>query len=490
MTAVDAVVVGAGPNGLAAAVTLAAAGLSVRVYEGAATVGGGCRTDELTLPGFRHDVCSAVHPLALASPFFRRLDLPRRGVRMLHPDVCFAQPLDDGRAAAVHRSLDATAAALGRDGVAWRDLFAPFVEDVDGLVDTVLAPIRRVPRRPLTATRFGLVAARSAEGLAGRFRGVEAPALLSGASAHAMLPLERLPTGAFGVLLTTLAHAVGWPLVEGGSQAIADAMVGALEDLGGEVVTGQWVRSVDELPPARAVLLDVAPRQLLSIAGDGLPAVYRRALLRYRHGAGVCKLDWALSGPVPWAAEECRRAGTVHVGGSFADIARSEHEVGAGRHPERPFVLVAQPSLVDPGRAPDGKHALWGYCHVPAGSTVDMTDAIERQIERFAPGFRDLVLARSVLTAADEERLHPTYVGGDINVGAPTIRQTLFRPTVRWDNYATPLDGVYLCSSATPPGGGVHGMCGEWAARSALRHSFGIRRVPGLPSFPAAARVA
>jgi phytoene dehydrogenase-like protein len=481
MADLDAVVVGAGPNGLAAALTLAAAGLSVRVVEGAPTVGGGCRTAEITEPGVRHDVCSTVHPLAAASPFFRWLGLEERGVRLLHPEIAFAHPIHGGGAGAVHRSVDATAAGLDGDGAAWRRTFAPLAERAEAIVPAVLAPLRGVPAQPLRASRFAPISLRSASGVAGRFDGDRARGLVAGVSAHAMLPLDRLPTGAFGALLTVLAHAVGWPVVEGGSQAVVDVMAATLREWGGEIVTGQWVSSLDQLPPARAVLLDVAPAQLADITGDRLTQRHRAALRRFRYGPGVCKVDWTLSGPVPWLDDECRRAGTVHVGGTFEQVASAEADVAAGRHPDRPFVLAVQPSVVDPSRAPAGRQVLWAYCHVPASSTVDMTDAIEAQIERFAPGFRDLVVARSTLTAADEEEMHPNYIGGDINVGAATLRQMLFRPTVRWDQYSTPDPSIYLCGSATPPGGGVHGMCGQYAARSALRHVFGMRTLPPAP---------
>ena len=480
--AFDAIVVGSGPNGLAAAVTLAAAGLHVRVVEGAATPGGGCRTEALTLPGFAHDVCSSVHPLALASPFFRQLDLPARGLRFRFPEAAYAQPRDDGRAAVAYRSLERTVAELDDGGRSWQRLMKPLVDRADAIIPAVLAPLRRVPPRPLRAARFAPVGLRSAQALAARLDGDDARSLLSGVAAHAMLPLNSLGTGGFGLVLGLLAHAVGWPLVEGGSRGITDALVQLLTELGGEVETGHWVASLDELPPARAVLLDLAPRQLVELAGPKLPASYSRGLQRFRYGPGVCKVDWALSGPVPWREPRCRGAGTVHLGGTFEEVARSEADVAAGRHSDAPYTLVVQAGVADPTRAPDGQQTLWGYCHVPPGSTVDMTERIEAQIERFAPGFRDLVLARSVLTAADEERLHPNYVGGDINVGAATVRQVLFRPTVRWNNYRTPLTGVYLCSSGTPPGGGVHGMCGHLAARAALRHEFGIRRAPTVPA--------
>jgi phytoene dehydrogenase-like protein len=465
----DAIVVGSGPNGLAAAVTLARAGLAVHVIEGAATPGGGCRTQELTLPGFRHDVCSAVHPLAGASPFFAGTDLASRGVRLLTPKVAFAQPLDGGRAAALAGSVDETAASLGPDGGAYRRLVGPLVREVPLTLPALLAPLfRSVPAHPMAVARFGLEGLLPASVLSRRFRGEEARALLAGTAAHTMLPLTSPLTAAYGLLFLMTAHAVGWPVVEGGSARIIEALTGELESLGGRVETGRWVRSLGDLPPARAVLLDVTPRQLIDLAGGRLTGRHRRALERFRYGPGVCKVDWALSGPVPWQAPACREAGTVHVGGAFAEVARSESEVSAGRHPERPFCLIAQPGVVDPGRAPAGQHTLWGYCHVPPASDVDMTARIEAQIERFAPGFRDLILARSVRTAAQMERHNPNYVGGDIGGGAGTLRQTVLRPTPRWNPYRTALPGVYLCSSSTPPGGGVHGMCGLWAARTVL----------------------
>jgi phytoene dehydrogenase-like protein len=473
----DAIVVGSGPNGLAAALTLARAGLVVHVIEGAATLGGGCRTEELTLPGFRHDVCSAVHPLARASPFFTGTDLAARGVRLLTPKVAFAHPLDGGRAAAAQGSVDETAGGLGPDGRAYRRLLEPLVRDMPLTLPAILAPLRSVPAHPVAMARFGLEGLRPASVLARRFRDEEARALLAGAAAHTMLPLTAPLTGGFGLLFLMIAHSVGWPVVEGGSARIVDALAGELTSLGGRVETGRWAQTLDSLPQARAVLLDVTPRQFVALAGDRLPAARRRALERFRYGPGVCKVDWALSAPVPWEAAACREAGTVHLGGTFAEVARSESEVAAGRHPERPFCLVAQPGVVDPSRAPDGKQTLWGYCHVPSGSTVDMTDRIEAQIERFAPGFRELILARSVRTAAGMEQYNPNYIGGDIGGGAGTLRQTVFRPTPRWNPYRTALSGVYLCSSSTPPGPGVHGMCGAWAARTALA-DLGVRPGP------------
>jgi phytoene dehydrogenase-like protein len=463
-----AVVVGSGPNGLAAALTLARAGLAVQVLEGAGTPGGGCRTEELTLPGFLHDVCSAVHPLAAASPFFTGTSLAAGGVKLLTPKVAFAHPLDGGRAGAVAGSVAETASGLGADSGAYRRLFGPLVRDADRILPAFLGPLRSVPAHPLPVSRFGLEGLQPAARLVRRFGTDEARAIVAGASAHSFLPLSAPLTGAYGMMLTIIAHSVGWPVVEGGSARLIEALVAELAALGGQVITGQWVSSLADLPPARVTLLDITPRQLLRLAGDQLPPRYGRALRRFRYGPGISKVDWALNGPVPWAADAARQAGTVHLGGTFAEVARAEADVAAGRHPERPFCLVAQPGVVDPPRAPEGKHTLWGYCHVPAGSAVDMTARIEAQIERFAPGFRDLVIARSTRTAAEVERHNPNHVGGDITGGAGTLRQTLFRPVARWNQYRTALPGVYLCSSSTPPGGGVHGMCGAWAARTAL----------------------
>ncbi len=463
---------GAGPNGLVAALTLARAGVAVDVFEAGDEAGGGCRTAELTVPGFRHDVCSAVHPLLMASPAFADIDLPAHGVRLLTPSVAFAHPLDAGRAVCVGGTVDQVSASLGADGPAYARIFSPLVRNMDRILPAFLGDMRSVPAHPLAAAGFGLRGLRSATRLADRFTTEEGRALVAGTAAHSMLPLTAPLSGVFPRLFTALAHRYGWPVVEGGSAAIVDALITELTSLGGRVETGHLVKRLDELPPARAVLLDVTPRQLLEMAGDSMPRRYGEALARYRYGPGVCKVDWALSGPVPWSAEGCRRAVTVHVGGTFEEIARSEADVNTGRHPDRPYCLVTQPCVVDAHRAPAGRHTLWAYCHVPNGSDVDMTERIEAQIERFAPGFRDLVLARSTCTAVDEEAHNPSYVGGDINAGAATLRQMIFRPTARWDPYRTALRGVYLCSAATPPGGGVHGMCGLGAARAAL-HELG-----------------
>ena len=468
MTNLDAVVVGSGPNGLAAALTIARTGRAVEVYEGAPLAGGGCRTEELTLPGFLHDVCSAVHPLVLASPFFQSVDLAARGVKLLTPTVAFAHPLAGGRAGAILGSVDETAATLGADARTYRRLFAPLARAVAKVLPTVLAPLRAPPRHPLAMARLGLPGLLPATQLARWFGTDEARGLLAGAAAHSMLPLSTPLTASYGMLFVALAHAYGWPVVEGGSSRVVAALVEELGALGAKLETGRWVKRLADLPEADAVLLDVSPRHLANLAEDRLSATYRAALGRFRYGPGVCKVDWALSGPVPWEAPACRQAGTVHVGGTLEEVAASEAEVAAGRHPERPFCLVAQAGVVDPSRAPDGKHTLWAYCHVPSGSSVDMTERIEAQIERFAPGFRDLVLARATKTAAETERANPNYVGGAITGGMATLRQTVFRPTVRWDNYRTSSPGLYLCSASTPPGGGVHGMCGYGAARAAL----------------------
>ena len=463
----DAVVVGSGPNGLAAAVTLARAGRSVLVVERADTVGGGTRSAELTEPGFLHDVCSAIHPLTSGSPFFSELPLGDHGLELVHPGVPLAHPLDDGTAVVLERSVDATAAGLGADGAAYRRLFEPLVRDEDRLVPFLLGP-RPFPRHPLVAARFGLLAIRSGVGLARRFEGERAKALFVGLAAHSIQSLRRRPTASFGLVLGLLAHAYGWPLARGGSQSIADALVSYLRSLGGLVETGRPVESVDLLPRS-TTLLDLTPRGVIDVAGHRLPGRYLRALRRYRYGPGVFKVDWALDGPVPWRAEECARAGTVHLGGSAAEIAVGEDAVWRGETPERPYVILAQQSLFDATRAPAGKHTLWAYCHVPNASTVDMTDRIEAQIERFAPGFRDLVRARHTMSPADVEAYNPNYVGGDINGGVQDLRQLYTRPAVRLNPYSTPAGDLYICSSATPPGGGVHGMCGYHAARSALR---------------------
>ncbi|QWV94700.1 NAD(P)/FAD-dependent oxidoreductase [Geomonas oryzisoli] len=464
----DAVVVGSGPNGLAAAVTLARAGLSVTVVEGAASIGGGTRSEELTLPGFLHDVCSAIHPLGVASPFFKSIPLSEYGLEWLYPEVQLAHALPGGEAALLYRDLEQTASLLGKDGHSYRRLFAPLVERWDDLAPDLLAPLH-VPRHPVPFALFGMKGLLPAQLLARlAFKDAPGRALFAGMSAHAFLPLQRPLSGAFGLILGTLGHTAGWPVAKGGSRSIAAALASYLTSLGGEIVTGCHIKSLADLPAARIILLDVTARQLEVIAADRLPSGYRRTLQHYRYGPGVFKIDWALDGPIPWTAAGCRRSATVHVGGTEDEVARGEAEIWQGIHPERPFVLVAQPTLVDPSRAPRGKQIAWAYCHVPHGSTVDMTDRIESQLERFAPGFRDLILARHTRNCLQYERYNANIIGGDINGGVQDLRQFLARPTLLAP-YRTPLPGVYLCSSGTPPGGGVHGMCGYHAATLALK---------------------
>jgi len=471
--AYDAVVVGSGPNGLAAAITLASRGLSVLVREAQPTLGGGLRSAALTEPGFVHDLGAAVQALLPLSPFVSSLPLAEHGLRLAYPAIPWSQPLDGGRAALGHRDVGQTAAGLGVDGPAYQQLMGPLVRDVQRILPAVLGPARP-PRHPVAMARFALAGLRSASGLAeARFREEPARALLGGLAAHSVLPLGTPPTAAVGLVLALTAHAGGWPVAVGGSQSVAQAMASYLRALGGQVQTGAPVTDLDELPPARAVLLDVAPRQLLALAGNRFPPSYRRALRRFRHGPGAFKLDYALDRPVPWADPDTRRAGTIHLGGTLAEMRTAEDEVLAGRHPDRPYVLVVQPSIVDPTRAPAGKSTLWAYTHVPNGSTVDMTAAVEAQLERFAPGFRDVVRMRVVSGPAELERQNANLVGGDITGGTSDLRQLFTRPAVRVDPYSTPDRRLYLCSSSTPPGAGVHGMCGYFAARSALRRVFG-----------------
>ncbi|MET0163290.1 MAG: NAD(P)/FAD-dependent oxidoreductase [Microbacteriaceae bacterium] len=476
----DAVVVGAGPNGLAAAVTLARAGLEVEVLEREATIGGGARTGALTLPGFLHDVCSAVHPMALASEFFQRFGLERR-IELAVPQISYAHPLDGARAAIAYRDLERTAEGLGRDGRAWRGFFGPLSERADAVAAFTGDSLLRVPTEPGVAIRFGLRALEQGTPLWNlRFTEDRAPALLSGVAAHSILPLPSFGTAGAALMLGATAHGRGWPVPIGGSQAIVDALAADLLAHGGTIRTGVEVTSLDELPPARAVLLDVTPRALERLAGSRLPEAYRRKLRAYRVGNAAAKVDLALDGPVPWAVPELAQAPTVHLGGSRAQIAAAEHEVARGRHAARPYVLVAQPSVLDPGRAPAGAQALWTYAHVPRGSTVDPTEMVLAQLERFAPGVRDRVIGVAARPAAAMAEENPNYLGGDIANGMPDLRQLLARPVLAREPWRTPARGVYLSSAATPPGPGVHGLAGWRAALSALRHEFGVRESPDL----------
>ena len=465
----DAVVVGSGPNGLSAAIVLARAGMKVVVLEAASVAGGGTRTSELILPGFKHDVCSAIHPLAAISPVFREWPLEEFGLEMVHPGVPLAHPLDDGSAGVLDVSIEKTAEGLGSDGPAYTKLMGRFARNAETLVDEALRPFR-LPHHPFLMASFGLVGIRSAAGLAtSRFKEEKTRALLAGMAAHSMLRLDERLTGGVALLLGILGHSVGWPLPVGGSQAIGDALVRYFESLGGTLVTNHRVKSVDELPSARAAVFDVTPRQLDEIAGERLTPRYRQRFRKFRYGPGVFKIDLALDGPVPWKAEECTRAGTVHLGGTLPEIAASEGASVSGQVAERPYVLVAQQSLFDKSRAPEGKHTLWAYCHVPAGSTVDMTDRIESQIERFAPGFKELIIGRHVMNAAEMETYNPNYIGGDINGGVQDLRQHFARPMARLHPHTTSNKTIFLCSSSTPPGDGVHGLCGAFAAKEVLR---------------------
>jgi phytoene dehydrogenase-like protein len=460
-------VVGAGPNGLAAAIAIAQTGRRVIVYEAADTIGGGCRSAELTLPGCVHDVCSAIHPFAVASPFFRSLPLAAHGLEWIMPPAMLAHPLDDGSVVSVFQSSERTAKELGGDGAAYLHLFERLVNAWPKLEGAVLGP-PAWPRHPIALARFGIQAMQPAATLARRtFRGAAARALLAGIAAHSTIPLEMRPTGAIALVLNLMAHVAGWPLPRGGAQRLADALASYLRSLGGEIVTGTPIASVDQLPPARAVLCDLSPRPLLRIAGHRFPPRFHRALERYRYGPGVFKVDWALDGPIPWRNPACALAATVHLGGTLEEIAASERDTWEGRPSSRPYVLLSQPTLFDPSRAPRGRHVAWTYCHVPHGSDVDMLPHIERQIERFAPGFRDRVLARSVMRPADLEQRNANFAGGDIAAGATTLGQLFTRPT--WRTYSTPVRGLYICSASTPPGVGVHGMCGYYAAQRALQ---------------------
>ncbi|MDB5333391.1 MAG: NAD(P)/FAD-dependent oxidoreductase [Phycisphaerales bacterium] len=465
----DAAVIGSGPNGLGAAIALARAGRKVLVREKAKTVGGSCRSAEITLPVFTHDICSTVQALAQISPFLKSLPLSEHGLELVSPPAAYAHPLDDGTAAVAYPSLSDTARTLGPDGPAWEKRMGPLLDAWERLVPDLLAPLR-VPKHPLLMAGFGLRGLRSARGLAESwFAGPHARALFAGVSAHSILPLEWSATAAMGLVLAVSAHAVGWPFARGGSQKLSDALASYFRSLGGTIETGAPVENIDELSGAKAILCDLTPRQFIRIAGHRLPAGYRKRLEMFRYGPGAWKVDWALSDPIPWKAAACAKAGTVHLGGTFDEIADAERAPWEGRSAERPYVLLTQPTLFDPSRAPAGKHVAWAYCHVPHGSTFDMTDRIEAQVERFAPGFRDRIIGRSVMSPAALEHYNPNLIGGDITGGANLLSQLFTRPVARINPYSTPVAGLYLCSASTPPGGGVHGMCGYWAAQSALK---------------------
>lgn len=465
----DAVVVGAGPNGLAAAITLAKAGCSVLVVEAKETVGGGTRSAELTLPNFVHDVCSAIHPMGAASPFLNSLELKDFGLEWIFPPAELAHPLDGGKAVMVWRSLRQTAEALGRDNQNYIKLLQPLSAAWEDLIEDLLKPIR-IPRHPFALAKFGLKAVRSAAGLSrSSFREADTKALFSGMAAHSVLDLNSPGSASYGLVLTLAAHQVGWPVAKGGSQRIGDALGRYFVSLGGEIAVNHPISSLDQLPSARLKLFDLTPKELVKIAGQKLPARFSRELLRYRHGPGVFKIDWALDAPIPWMAKECAQSATVHVGGSMEEIVDAERQVWRGKHPERPFVLVAQQSLFDASRAPKGKHTAWAYTHVPSNSSLDVRDRIENQMERFAPGFRERILGVHIRKAAEYETYNSNFVGGDINGGVQDLIQVFARPTLRWNPYSTPARDIFLCSSSTPPGAGVHGMCGYWAAKSALR---------------------
>jgi len=467
----DAIVVGSGPNGLAAAILMQQRGLSVLLLEGKETIGGGLRSAELTLPGYLHDVCSAVHPLAVASPFFGQLPLYDHGLEYIYPELPAAHPFDNGTVAVIKNSIEETARLLGKDEATYRSLMQPIVKDWPLIAPDVLGPLR-YPKHPLAMASFGLKALSSATWLSRRFTTAEGKGLFAGMAAHSIQPLSNLATSAVALVLMANAHLKGWPLPKGGSNKIANALASYFISLGGKIETNVYVTSLEQLPSARAVLLDVTPKQLLQIAGHRFSSIYKWQLKRYRYGPGVFKIDWALDSQIPFTAPECHSAGTIHIGNSFEEIAYGEQQTWNGRVAEKPFVLVAQPSVFDPSRAPEGKHTAWAYCHVPNGSDGDMTAAIENQVERFAPGFKDTVLARHTMNTGQMEAYDPNYIGGDINGGVIDIGQLFTRPALRWSPYKTSAKGIYICSSSTPPGGGVHGMCGYHAAKRVITDFF------------------
>jgi phytoene dehydrogenase-like protein len=475
----NAVVVGSGPNGLAAAITMQHAGLSVLLVEAKDTIGGGLRTKELTLPGYKHDVCSAIHPLAAGSPFFQQLPLHKYGLEYIYPDIAAAHPFDDGTSAVLSNSLEKTAYSLGPDKKTYLRLVKPLVEDWPALAPDILGPLR-FPDHPIELAKFGLNALTSASFLSKRFHTKHAKGLWAGIAAHAIQPLNNMATSGIALVLLATAHVKGWPVPKGGSQSIADALAAYFLALGGKIETRVDVQSLRQLPSADAILFDVTPKQLLTIADDQFSSLYKWQLNNYRYGMGVFKIDWALNAPIPFTAEGCRQAGTIHLGNTFEEISESELKTSKGNIVDKPFVLLAQQSLFDPSRAPEGKHTAWAYCHVPNGSTVDMTEAIERQVERFAPGFRDTILARHTINTSEMQSYNPNYIGGDINGGIIDITQLYTRPALRLSPYRTSAKGIYICSSSTPPGGGVHGMCGYHAAKRALNDVFHLKEKIGL----------
>jgi phytoene dehydrogenase-like protein len=470
----DALVIGSGPNGLAAGIRLCLEGLSVKIIEAADTVGGGMRTKQLMHDGFYHDICSAIHPMAVASPFFKRLPLHEHGLEWIHPDHPAAHPLDDSSAGIMFNDLAQTAFHLQQDEDTYKKIVEPIANEWDGLVKDILGPFH-IPSNPIRLASFGLKGLQPASLFQKRFKTEKAKALFAGMAAHSILPLDNLATTAIGLVFFGTGHTHGWPLPKGGSQAIADALKNYFVSLGGEVETGREVKSINEIGEAKAVLFDLTPKQVLQIAGERFPRSFIRKLEKFRMGSGAFKIDYILKEPVPWRDTQCRRAGTVHIGGTFDEIADSEKIVAEGGHPAKPFVLVAQQSLFDDTRTPDSRHTLWAYCHVPNGSEIDMTRAVENQIERFAPGFKDTVEERHLMNTADLQSYNANYIGGDINGGKQDISQLFTRPAGLFDPYSTPAKGIYFCSSSTPPGGGVHGMCGYHAANSALKKEFGLR---------------
>lgn len=473
----DAIVVGSGPNGLAAAILLQQNGLSVLLIEGKEAIGGGLRSAELTLPGFIHDICSAIHPLAATSPYLEKLPLSDHGLEYIYPEIAAAHPFDDGTAAVLKQAVHETAALLGEDQQAYIDLLQPIVNDWPDIAVDALGPLH-FPKHPLKMARFGLTAIKSVVSVAANFKTNKAKGLFAGMAAHAMQPLTNLSTAAITLVLMAAGHAKGWPLPKGGSKQIAHALASYFVSLGGKIETNTYIKSLNQLPSSHAVLFDITPKQLLPIAGHKFSNIYKWQLARYRYGMGVFKADWALGGPIPFTAMECKGAGTVHIGNTLTEIVKAEQQTWNGQHPERPFVLLVQPSIFDPSRAPEGKHTVWAYCHVPNGSMEDMTGAVEKQIERFAPGFRDLILARHTMDSAQMETYNPNYIGGDINGGVIDLSQLFTRPALRWSPYKTSAKGLYICSASTPPGGGVHGMCGYYAAKRALKDVFSINLKP------------